>query len=110
MVLGCRLVRMTSTTHTEGVAVRVATDADADALRDLALLDSSRRLTGPVVVAEIDGTPVAARSLADGRAVADPFVRTADVLVMLETYAARFATTAEPRRRPWTLTPRLRAA
>jgi hypothetical protein len=100
---------MTSTTHTAAVAVRVATDADADPLRDLALLDSARRLTGPVVVAEIDGTPVAARSLADGRAVADPFVRTADVLVLLETYAQRVATVAEPRRSPWSWAPRLRA-
>jgi hypothetical protein len=99
---------MTSTTQRDAVAVRIATDADARVLRDLALLDSARPLNGPVVVAEVDGTPVAARSLADGRAVADPFVRTAGVLDLLMTYAARVATVAEPRRSWWSLAvPRL---
>jgi hypothetical protein len=90
---------MTSTT----TSVRVATDADAAVLRDLALLDSARPLRSPVVVAEVDGTPVAARSLADGRAVADPFVHTEGILDLLTTYAARVAAAAEPRRSRWSL-------
>jgi hypothetical protein len=95
---------MTSTTtQEEAVSVRIATDADAAVLRDLALLDSARPLRGPVVVAEVDGTPVAARSLADRRAVANPFVHTAGILDLLTTYAARVAAVAEPRRSRWSL-------
>ena len=88
--------------------LRLATTADASTLRDLARLDSARPLAGPVVLAELDGTPVAARSLADGRAVADPFVRTMPVLELLESYAARVATVTAPRRSPWSLPPQRR--
>ena len=86
--------------------LRLTTDADATTLRDLALLDSARPLTGPVVLAELGGRAVAARSLADGRVVADPFVPTAAVLELLETYAARAATA--PRRSAWSLPPQRR--
>jgi hypothetical protein len=64
------------------LVVRRATAADAAALADLAALDSSRPLAGDVVLAEADGAVVAAVS-GDGRAVADPFVATADVVAML---------------------------
>jgi hypothetical protein len=96
--------RMTSiTTHEEAVSIRVATDADAAVLHDLALLDSARPLRSPIIVAEVDETPVAARSLTDGRAVADPFVYTAGILDLLTTYAAHVAAAAEPRRPRWSL-------
>jgi hypothetical protein len=95
---------MTSTTtQEEAVSVRIATDVDAAVLRHLALLDSARPLRSPVVVAEVDDTPIAARSLADGRAVADPFVHTAGILDLLTTYAARVAAVAEPHRSRWSL-------
>ncbi len=76
---------MTSTALT----VRLAGAADEAALRDLALLDSATPLAGDVLVAERDRRLVAALSLADGRAVADPFVRTAEVRDVLRAYAAR---------------------
>jgi hypothetical protein len=57
-------------------AIRLATAADADALARLAELDSQRPLAGSVILAEERGLPVAARSLDDGRVVADPFRRT----------------------------------
>lgn len=91
---------MTSTSH---LTVRHATAADAAALRDLVLLDSARPLTGPVLLAELDGTPVAARSLADGRFVADPMVPTAAALDVLRAYAARLEPASAAHRAPWGL-------
>jgi hypothetical protein len=72
-----------TTTFSSPLVVRRATAADAPALVDLAALDSARPLAGDVVVAEADGALVAAVSR-DGRAVADPFLRTADVVAMLK--------------------------
>jgi hypothetical protein len=56
------------------VAVRpaLADDADWDAIRRLASLAGSAPPDGPVLLAEVDGDPVAALGLADGRAVAHP--------------------------------------
>jgi hypothetical protein len=65
--------------------IRPATSGEADAL---AQLDSSRRLTGDVIVAEIDGRPAAAISLYDGRTVADPFQRTTRAVQALRLRAA----------------------
>jgi hypothetical protein len=72
-----------SNTH----AIRLATEDDAPALRRLAALDSRPPLTGPVFVGEVDGAPVAAVSLTDGRVVADPFVPTARLAVHLRLRA-----------------------
>jgi hypothetical protein len=54
-------------------SIRLATDHDVRALRDLAELDSTDAPTGRVLVAETGGLIVAALSLDDGRAIADPF-------------------------------------
>jgi hypothetical protein len=51
--------------------IRVATDEDAEALRRLAALDSKAPLEATVLVGEIAGTPAAAISLGDDRAIAD---------------------------------------
>lgn len=71
------------------LTVRVATQADATALHMLAALDSAAALRGEVLLASLGDEPVAARSLADGRAVADPFRYTAELLAMLELRAAQ---------------------
>ena len=69
------------------IALRpAAPDEDAD-LRRLAELDSAEPLRTPALVAIVDGEPVAALSLADGRAVADPFLPTADVVALLRERA-----------------------
>jgi hypothetical protein len=68
--------------------IRLATEHDADALRRLAALDSARPLTGRVLIGEIDGVPAAARSLATGRTIADPFLPTARLCVYLRVRAA----------------------
>jgi len=54
------------------VTIRLAVEADEDALADLAALDASRPPRGLVLVAEVDGHLWAATSLDDGHLVADP--------------------------------------
>ena len=80
--------------------IRRATRDDAAALRRLAALDSQRPLAGTVLVGEIGGAPVAALSLTSGRAVADPFRRTATMLEHLRVHAAQAGAPAAPQRRP----------
>jgi hypothetical protein len=62
-----------STLAHDAVVIRPAHDADIAALHDLAELDSAAPLTGPVLVALVDGSPWAALGLDDGRVIADPF-------------------------------------
>ena len=69
--------------------IRSARSDDVRALRQLAALDSARVPRGEVLVAEQDGELVAARSLTDGRAIADPFRLTAEAAAMLELRAAQ---------------------
>jgi hypothetical protein len=66
------------------LTMRMAVAIDAAALRRLARLDSTRPLAGRVLLAELDGTPVAAISLHTGAVVADPFRRTAEAVRMLK--------------------------
>ena len=73
--------------HEGSLTVRRARPADDGALGTLAALDSARPLTGERLVAEVDGRLVAAVSLHDGRAVADPFLPTADVVALLRERA-----------------------
>lgn len=67
--------------------IRPATAADAEALEAVARSDSQRPLSGRVLVAEVDGTVVAAFSLDEGRSVADPFRHTAAARVLLRARA-----------------------
>jgi len=57
----------------DAFVIRLATDTDAAALRRLAALDSTRPLTGRVLIGEIAGQPAAALSLKTGAVIADPF-------------------------------------
>jgi hypothetical protein len=65
------------------LTIRVATPEDTPVLWRLAALDSAAALTGRVLMAEMDGAPVAAVSLETGAAIADPFEYTADAVRML---------------------------
>ena len=69
------------------IIIRTARDIDEPALERLAALDSTRPLAGPVLIASVDGDIVAARSLADGRTIADPFVPTTRHLELLRVRA-----------------------
>ena len=69
------------------VVIRAARGSDGPALERLAELDSQRPLAGDLLIGERGGELVAAFSPATGRAIADPFRRTADVVALLELHA-----------------------
>jgi hypothetical protein len=66
-----------------GVTIREATGDDHEALARLAQLDSTRLPGGPMVIAEVHGELRAAYSLSEGRTIADPFHRTAELIDLL---------------------------
>ena len=68
---------MSSTVDTAAIVIRRATDRDIRALANLAILDSREPLTGPALVAEVDGVLRAALDLHDDSIAADPFAPTA---------------------------------
>jgi hypothetical protein len=72
--------------------IRLATDEDAAVLGRLAQLDSQRPLRGRALIGEIDGTPAAAVSLADGRVIADPFRNTVPLVSYLRVRAQALQT------------------
>jgi hypothetical protein len=65
------------------LVLRADRPTDELALRRLAALDSALPLRGPKLVAEVEGRPVAALDLDNGRVIADPFQRTADIVELL---------------------------
>lgn len=69
------------------IVIRTARQDDEPALLRLAALDSAAALRGEILVADVDGRPLAALSLADGRVIADPFELTADLVELLQTRA-----------------------
>jgi len=103
---------MSSMSTSSTIAMRAATtETDERIVHKLALLDSATDPAGPVVIALVDGRPVAAASLVDGHVVADPFQPTADVVELLQARVAASArTAARPRRRRRFAVPRPRFA
>jgi hypothetical protein len=79
--------RRASSSDQEEVTVRHASDADADALADLAELDSVRVPPGPLLLAEVDDELRAALSLSDGTVIADPFHLNAELVALLRDRA-----------------------
>jgi hypothetical protein len=69
--------------------VRLAEAADETMLYRLASLDSSRLPAGPLLVGEISGGIQAAVPVKGGRGIANPFVRTAELMTLLELRAAQ---------------------
>ena len=69
------------------VALRLAEHDEAAAIRRLAALDDAPALEGPVLLAVMDGEPVAALSLLDRRVVANPFLPTRDLVELLRLRA-----------------------
>ena len=86
--------------------IRLAGDHDEAALLHLAEVDSAAPLEHPVLLGEIDGRVAAALDLDSGRAIADPFVPTAALLIHLRMRAAAIDAHA---RRP-SVADRIRAA
>ena len=69
--------------------LRPARPEDAVTVTELAVLDASPRLAGPILLAETDGVAVAAIELVGGRLVADPFRPTAAAQTLLRARAAQ---------------------
>jgi hypothetical protein len=74
---------------TEAITIRHSTEQDLVAIRELAELDGGRAPAGPALLGLVDGRLVAAVGIEDGRAVADPFRYTANLVSMLSLRAAR---------------------
>jgi hypothetical protein len=70
------------------------------ALAELAERDSGELLAGEVLVAEVDGSIVAAISVEDGAVLADPFSRTGELRNLLELRRAQLRRSARPTRLP----------
>jgi hypothetical protein len=77
----------TTDTHTDAIVIRHASAADARILIDLAQLDDRAPLSGPALIAEVDGVARAALDLHDGSVAADPFARTAQLVELLKLHA-----------------------
>jgi hypothetical protein len=84
----------------DSITVRLAGEDDERALVQLAQRDGGRVPAGTLLVAEVEGTPLAARSLADGQTIADPFVHSHHLVELLALRAAHLhADDGEPPRR-----------
>jgi hypothetical protein len=77
--------------HWSALVIRLAVSADETRLRRLAHMDSARPLSGRTLLAEQGGSVIAALSLDDGVAIADPFVTSADAVAMLRVRAAQLS-------------------
>ena len=89
--------------------LRAATDADTPTLLRLARLDSSRALTGTIIVAEDDGEIVAATAVEDGACIANPFRATAKTVAMLRLRAEQIREPGARNRRTASFLRRLRS-
>ena len=67
--------------------IRLATESDAEALKDLAAIDHQDPLEGSILIGELHGEPVAALSLVDDRTISDPFRPTAHLLATMRVRA-----------------------
>jgi hypothetical protein len=92
------------------MTLRIAVLDDAAALGRLAELDSAAPLAGRVLVAERDGVPTAALSVATGAVIADPFESTAQTVHMLRLRRYQLVRQAGGMTPAWRLGPRLAPA
>ncbi len=76
---------------TNAITIREATRADRADIERLAALDEAPTPAGSALLAFVDGRLAAARPVAGGEAVADPFMRTAALVELLDVWAARAA-------------------
>ena len=68
--------------------IRIETDSASPTLLRLAALDESRPIPAPALIGHGRGVPAAALSLVDDRVVADPFVYTDPLRVVLRARAS----------------------
>jgi hypothetical protein len=86
---------------TESITIRHTTEADREAIRRLGELDGGRAPGGRALVALAGDEPIAAVGVDDGRAVADPFRYTLDVVRMLSLRAEQERRDGSHRRLRW---------
>ena len=79
-------------TATAEILIRNAYPDDSADLERLALIDSHRRLTGRVLVAEVAGEVHAALEVETGASIANPFEPTAHLVELLSVHAERSST------------------
>lgn len=79
------------TTRIGEVELRKLGERDWPALARLAAVDSAPLPSGDWLGAEVGGKLLAAANLADGRIIADPFQRTAELRDLLEMRTAQLA-------------------
>jgi hypothetical protein len=75
----------------QNVTFRPSRASDESSLARLAALDSARPLHGPALVAEADSRLLAALPLGSGRAIADPFEPTAELVELLRLHREQLA-------------------
>jgi hypothetical protein len=75
----------------QGLTLRLATSADRSALAHLAELEQTTAPAEPVLLGVMLQRPVAALSLRDGRVIADPFSRTAELVELLRLRARQLS-------------------
>jgi hypothetical protein len=80
--------------HTDRISIRLAAPADADAMRRLALLDSTHAEDGDALVAEVGGRIQAALELGSDHVIADPFEPTAELATLLQLRARQLRSAA----------------
>ncbi|HEX3874860.1 MAG TPA: hypothetical protein VHW26_11985, partial [Solirubrobacteraceae bacterium] len=73
---------MSTQTPTQ-VTIRSSIPDDAAEIARLATIDSAPVPAGPFLLAEVNGQLHAALAIADGRVIADPFVRTSGLVALL---------------------------
>jgi hypothetical protein len=94
----------------ERLVLRRAAAEDELALARLARLDSAPRPSGPMLVAEVEGRILAAVPFDGGRAIADPFRPTADLVDLLQARVELISPQRARVRRPRLRIPRVRVA
>lgn len=82
------------------VTLRIAFPDDARPLAWLAELDGAPPLVGPVLIAEVGGSPAAAVSLSDFRTIANPYQPTDALIHLLMVRARQLRGPGEGSRRP----------
>jgi hypothetical protein len=82
------------------IVIRHSVADDVRTLAGLAALDSRPELTGPALLAEVDGVARAALDLHDGSVAADPFARTTELVELLRL-RARSVAAADGTRASW---------
>jgi hypothetical protein len=77
----------TPTLQPETITIRPLREADVGAIERLAGLDDRRVPPGRLLLAEVEGTVEAAVALDGGETIANPFVRSSEVVSLLELRA-----------------------